>query len=261
MKDQSYRINEFDSNRKILDVTYFEGLKQDFHCDNTSRVSIVLSGKLKETIGNKEVAAGTGSLVIKPSGVRHKNVFGPRGARIVSILLEDDFILDLFPENNSPWKWYTSNEFDRHVWSFLYELKNEGGSYKMIDSFIDLISRFPEGDQIAFNNRPTWLDTVVEMINDNHKNSSIRVKALADVLDVHPVYLARVFRKFMSCSVKEYISKLRLQGALSSIANSKDSMASIAYEHGYADQSHMIRSFKTFYGMSPGKFRKFVGAY
>ena len=74
-----YQVNHIDRKNRLIDISYFPHAKYDFHCDNVSRISIVLSGELKETVGSKEIFAQTASLVIKPSSVAHKNVFWTSG--------------------------------------------------------------------------------------------------------------------------------------------------------------------------------------
>ena len=64
--------------------------------------------------------------------------------------------------------------------------------------------------------------------------------ALAQTVDVHPVHLAHQFRKHFGVSIGEYIRNLRIQFVCQRLRTDA-SLAEIAREAGFADQSHMSR--------------------
>jgi AraC family transcriptional regulator len=72
---------------------------------------------------------------------------------------------------------------------------------------------------------------------------------------VHPVHLAREFRRFEHCTIGEYVRRLRIEQACRRLTHSTDPIAAIAAEAGFADQSHFARTFKRVVGMSPVQFR------
>lgn len=255
---KTYSLNRYDPKRRVIDMSYFPDVQQDFHCDKFPKISIVLSGELKEVVGKKEIFASTGGMVIKPNSVRHKNQFGPKGARVVSVLVEEDFINSLSSKGNSPWRWYLGLPNAKAVWHFLYSLKYESQDLPISESIIELVSNIWEPNLPSIKFKPPWLNLITEKINDEYTNSGLLVRQLADEVDIHPVYLARVFRKFHHCSIKDYIQRLRLENAMHALASSQEAIVHIAYNEGFADQSHLTRNFKSAFGLSPGNFRKFV---
>jgi AraC family transcriptional regulator len=72
---------------------------------------------------------------------------------------------------------------------------------------------------------------------------------------VHPVHLARTFRRYYHCSPGEYVRRLRLESATRELCASDASLIEIALAAGYCDQSHFSKSFKRHTGMSPARFR------
>jgi AraC family transcriptional regulator len=81
---------------------------------------------------------------------------------------------------------------------------------------------------------------------------------LAAAVGVHPVHLARVFRKFHACSVGDYVRQLRIEYASRQLATTDQPLANIALAAGFADQSHFSRTFKQHTRMLPTEFRKLL---
>jgi AraC-like DNA-binding protein len=81
------------------------------------------------------------------------------------------------------------------------------------------------------------------------------LKSLAQELAVHPVYLARVFRAQFGCSATTYLLRRRLMNCAKALTEGRPAV-DIAFENGFADQSHFARSFRTFYGTPPAEFQR-----
>jgi AraC family transcriptional regulator len=86
-----------------------------------------------------------------------------------------------------------------------------------------------------------------------------RLSALAQQVGVHPVYLAREFRRHYQCSPGEYLRARRIGYVCTRLRSSNASIAEIAHEAGFFDHSHLCRVFAKHMGMSPTAFRK-IGA-
>jgi AraC family transcriptional regulator len=73
---------------------------------------------------------------------------------------------------------------------------------------------------------------------------------------VHPVTLARAFRRSFGCTVGEYLRRLRIERATEQLAGGDTPLAEIALAAGFADQSHFSNVFRRRTGMSPSAFRR-----
>lgn len=247
-----------DNNVILIDCLYKSDLEYPVHYDRFDRISIVLSGKVKEVISKKEHYASSTSFVIKPSGVLHSNKFGPTGSRMLSLLVHPDFIEQFELESFfSQLRWIHTSKITASVINSLMRLKeNQDWISEAID-LISLLSLHKVNDD-AFP--PLWLYRIRERINDE-ADSNLSVKDLAATENLHPVYMARVFRKFEGCGVKEYIHTVKMRQITEKLSDTKLPIVQIALDMGYADQSHMSRMFKNFVGVSPGSFRKMVSEY
>ncbi|PYT11530.1 MAG: hypothetical protein DMG59_26165 [Acidobacteria bacterium] len=79
---------------------------------------------------------------------------------------------------------------------------------------------------------------------------------IAGQVRVHPVHLARAFRKRYTYRIGDFIRKLRVEAACSELLPSDAPIAEIAARAGFTDQSHLSRVMKRHAGISPAAFRK-----
>ena len=78
---------------------------------------------------------------------------------------------------------------------------------------------------------------------------------------MHPVHLAREFRRFQRCTIGEYIRQLRIERACRQLHASDEPLATIASAVGFSDQSHFSRTFKRLIGMTPAGYRATFAAH
>ena len=76
------------------------------------------------------------------------------------------------------------------------------------------------------------------------------------MLDVHPVHLARVCRRQVGCSLRQYLLERRTLLAWRRCTAGQQSLTTIAAELGFADQAHMTRTFASKLGVSPARLRR-----
>lgn len=80
------------------------------------------------------------------------------------------------------------------------------------------------------------------------------IKALALKYRVTPRYLQKLFLQYTGITPKFYHKINRFQLSLKLITKKESSLTSIAYDCGYFDQSHFIREFKSFTGVTPSDY-------
>jgi AraC-like DNA-binding protein len=67
-------------------------------------------------------------------------------------------------------------------------------------------------------------------------------------------YMQQLFLQYTGLTPKLYSQINRFQNSLQLVRQNEDSLTSIAYECGYADQSHFIKEFKAFTGYTPSGY-------
>jgi AraC family transcriptional regulator len=102
---------------------------------------------------------------------------------------------------------------------------------------------------------PRWLSRAVEMIFTSDDPDLSVAKVAADA-GVHPVHLARVFRRFLGCSPGDYLRGYRLERAAAMLGRSTASLADVAQSAGFVDQAHLTRTFRSRLDTTPARWRQ-----
>jgi AraC family transcriptional regulator len=102
---------------------------------------------------------------------------------------------------------------------------------------------------------PVAVLKVVELMRQRLAES-LSLEELAEVVGLSPFHFARQFKTATGHPPHDYLIRLRVDRAQELIRqHSREwTMAAIANECGFADQSHMARHFKRVLGVSPGEF-------
>lgn len=191
------------------------------------------------------------------AGILHKDFVGEPGARFFMLEIKAEGIESLrrlsavpddFSESGTPLVWLAARLFaEMKNWQQCSELVAEGLTLEMLGHSARSRARI---DRSA----PKWLASVIDRLNDEFCKSP-STEALAAAADVHPVHLAAVFRRFHGQTIGEYLQNLRVRHASRLILENRLPLADVAAESGFADQSHLTRTFKRITGMTPGAFR------
>jgi AraC-like DNA-binding protein len=97
------------------------------------------------------------------------------------------------------------------------------------------------------------LNSGIGLIHEH--GGQISALQLADKLSVTTKSLERKFAEYIGKTPKQFIRLIRFEKILSDFSTLKDiSLTSYAYQNGYFDQSHFIKDFKMFSGLSPKEF-------
>jgi AraC family transcriptional regulator len=102
---------------------------------------------------------------------------------------------------------------------------------------------------------PGWLERVRERVHDECARP-MTVHAVAADAGVSAVRLSREFRRTFGESLGTYQRRLRIRQACERLRDSSLSLAEIALDAGFTDQSHFTRVFKRLIGTTPAIFRR-----
>ncbi|NOK59166.1 MAG: hypothetical protein GFH27_549283n373 [Chloroflexi bacterium AL-W] len=95
---------------------------------------------------------------------------------------------------------------------------------------------------------------VIAYINDCLRQD-ISLTELADLVDLSPNYFVNQFRQAMGISPYRYVIKQRVNRARTLLMESTKTIAEIATEVGFFDQSHLTRHMHRLHGITPGALR------
>ena len=90
---------------------------------------------------------------------------------------------------------------------------------------------------------------------DRHSQENINIEELAHHYNMSYSYFAKMFLKYYGQSCKQYIEFIRLSKVENFLLFTDYDLNYIAAETGFADCSHLIRTFKKHYQITPKQFR------
>jgi len=124
-----------------------------------------------------------------------------------------------------------------------------------LDRRVVLLEDFLLGRLAAKEKRVVNITMVGKIIREMQQNpdpNSIRI--IAGQYNISSRYLGKLFLQYTGVTPKLYDKIRRFQQSLRLITENQSSLTSIAYDCGYFDQSHFIRDFKHFAGITPSSY-------
>jgi len=106
----------------------------------------------------------------------------------------------------------------------------------------------------GLHRKARWLEQTLEVI-EAELGGSLGVTGVAASVGVHPVTLARAFRRTFGCTMGDYVRRRRIERSMRQLRESRASLAEIAATNGFADQSHFSNLFRRYMGITPSRYR------
>ena len=94
-----------------------------------------------------------------------------------------------------------------------------------------------------------------------HNNAPTSLDELAKLTQLSVTHFRRLFVKTFNESPAKYAIRLRLNQARDALENTNQTIAAIAFDAGFYDQSHFIKAFHRIYKMNPTNYRKRHGKF
>ena len=202
---------------------------------------LVTRGAYVTEARNVEGLCPPGTLIFNPGGTTHRDRFRSEGGRFLSITPKADSL-----DRGS------AVPVVLHRPALVRALIDGDADYEALGLELAGATIEPVDCERFI---PPWLRRVREMLDDR---VSVPIAAIARVAGVHPVSLARAFRRHLGCSPGEYQRRARLVRLRRMLLTRSDAgLAHAALECGFHDQSQMTRAFTRAFGVSPGRFRGF----
>ena len=141
---------------------------------------------------------------------------------------------------------------------FLVELQAgprivSAGSLQDISREVDAIFDAIIARQQQEEQEPGWVQRAVEYMDSNITDQNLNVAKVADAVNINPVYLSRMLKKYRSIRPLEYIHQKRIALAKELLGQGvtvKDTLPQV----GYTSPLTMNRAFRKFENTTPGTF-------
>ncbi|HMI99604.1 MAG TPA: helix-turn-helix transcriptional regulator [Gaiellaceae bacterium] len=219
-------------------------------------LALVLDGSLEKSFRRRTMRLDRACGVAMPAGAWHGARFGAEGARIAIVQPRDasgpaahclDRLVELRGHSLSWLAWRLAGEL--RASDTAAPLAAEGFALELLAA----TSRELRVERRSGRPQP-WLRSAEELLRVRI-GDHIGLTELAEAVGVHPAHLARASRAQYGLSVGEYGRRVRLMVAAKELAGGDTSVATIAAQAGFADQSHFTRVFKRYVGVTPARYR------
>lgn len=236
------------------------GTRLPWHHHEGPTLCFVLRGVFTETSGGERLTCTPDTLKVMPAGERHCDDFDRGDTR--GLLVETDAdraeairshaaVLD----ERIAFHGGLPAALARRVYQE-FRQPDEAAPLAIEGLLLELLATVSRrrGGRLPSGPAP-WLGEARDRL---HADLTVRpsLAELAGAVGVHPVTLARAFRRTYGCTVGEYLRRLRIERAAEQLVTGSRSLAEIALAAGFADQSHFSNMFRRRVGMSPSAYRR-----
>lgn len=256
----------YGSTRKKVETSAFAFTEvEDFtnshvptHTHESAHFLFVVKGKYEARVRDRKLSCAPSTMIYYPAGTTHGDHFQTTGGRFLTVSLTSETNKRLLEEIN-----FFDYSVDFHNGEISWLGKRICKELRSPDSLSSIVLDGMANELLVYaarsldrsNQPPAWLKRAYELINDR-RAEEISVAEIASTVGVHPLHLARTFRKFFNCSPGEYLRNCRIELASNLLLGSEKTLVEIALISGFGDQSQFTRSFKQHTGVTPGKFRE-----
>lgn len=244
----------------LAEATHPPGLQVPPHSHEKAHFCLLLQGRYEENCGKDIIVRGPSTLAFMPSGAIHSNRIHSTGIRFFSIEMTRcwlnranghlAFIRGLTQFDNGPLPWLAMRLYRE------FQSEDDVSPLAMEGLVLELVAGLARQNSHSEKQNAKWLKKAKDFVHDRFQES-ISLTEIAEFAGVHPVSLARAFRRKYGCTVGEYVRQLRIEFACQKLTGSDASLVEIALSAGFPEQSHFSRTFKRLIGQTPSEYRSF----
>lgn len=218
------------------------------HTHARASLVFVVRGEFSETTDRGAHTCGPSTLLYRPAGEPHRNMFGSAGGECLCLELEGEQPL------TEPAAW-RSPALGREFLGLRDELAHHGpgaalAAHGALTVALAQLARASERGPVPRR----WLGLVRDKLIDEFR-ANHSLAELAELAGVHPVHLSREFQRWFGCSIAEFVRRIRIRHVQRMLRNTALPIAQVADDAGFADQAHLTRMFKRATGTTPSQFR------
>jgi AraC family transcriptional regulator len=246
----------------LSEAVYPARLRQPCHRHEFASFSFVLAGSYIENYDRRAQTRKPATVIFHPPHESHSVDFQSETVRILNVQIDFKRLAHIrrhsvILDSSSICRTETTAWLGNRIYREFY--RADELSWLSIEGLILEILAEASRDKInssdAERKAPPWLERAKDFLHAQF-SESIVLENLAQAAGVHPVHLTRVFRQNYGCTVGEYVRRLRVEFACRQISKTDASLSEIAHAAGFSDQSHLNKTFKNIYGLTPAEYRK-----
>lgn len=245
-------VGPFEVTRLVFPPSFRHGLFEP----ERGYMVVVLEGAVSKTFAGETATLSRDSVATLPQGATHSSTFAPRGAQVVAVRPAEGESSAAFGSLLSRRRHARVAASTALGWRMAVELtaRDAVSSLALEGLVLQLLATAGRVSHDPPRDSGGWLHAARDLLHERMPDHP-SLTELAAAVGRHPTHVARAFRREYGVTVAEYARTLRLEWAQAQLALEDSSLARIATEAGFADQSHFTRAFRRHTGLTPGRYR------
>ena len=228
----------------------------------------VLEGRTTLRLGQREIPAREGNLVVVNSNELHAGYCDGSHMRVLVIIFDmGDFYKELADKNVIFQSLVERDEtIDAIMSAIQKEYSEQRIGYRLIckGELLHLIVHLAreyaaevltERDSDSRKRRLERLNTVLDYIQSNY-TKQISNRELADIIHLSEDRFNHLFKESMGMPPLQYMNEVRMKKAMNLLKRKEGTVVEIADSVGFTDYNHFGRQFRRYYGCAPSEILK-----
>ena len=243
------------SGLRAFEATYAPHAVLEEHEHKRPIFTFVLRGEFDERAAGTTRLCRRGDVIFRAPQETHSNVVGERGTASLNVELSCE-AWDTLAERGRLEGRVLSGDLEWHALAVWREFHRDdhASALAMEEAIAALCSAaIAEADR-SISLAARRLEAAAEYIGDGLRPLPGLVE-VAHVVGVHPMHLAKLFRRRFGFSMGEYVRRRRVAWACGELMDRSQTIAAIALRAGFADHAHFTRTFRRLAHCTPREFR------
>lgn len=247
-------IKSYKTDMISVKCTLHEKSESKFHAHSNSYLSILLCGLYSEVTLDSQKIISPCNILYRPAHYKHKNQFIADKTKCFNI----EFSPEWFDKHDINSKKIRHQIKDIQNYPFVLHLLIDFLQHRQIEFFEELLMQLISSEEKAISSlRKPWLGKLVRIL-DNEIEKTHSLKTLSERVFIHPNYMSRAFKEHFGLTIGQYQMDKKIKNATKKLFIEPNSIAQIALDCGFFDESHFIKTFKACHRITPHQFRMLI---
>jgi AraC family transcriptional regulator len=239
---------------RLIETTHDAHSHLGWHEHEDLSLDVVLDGTFREDVDGEQLTRFAGSMVLKPSGIGHRNAYGPSGTRTLIVhipptspLLEEFGFLFTRVKH-----WDRRPALAALLEAALVDGKRSDGPLAVDEAVIATLRALapPHAQRFSTDQLRRMRARVLD------GRGAHNLTAVAREFGLSPSAFTHAFRARFGCTPRVMLRRHRLETACAMLRTSRTPLAVVAAEAGFADQAHLTRECRCVLGVTPREYRR-----
>lgn len=238
------------------------------HSHNCYEFTAIIKGSYENIVNGEKQILRAGSIILLCPNDCHRIKIIDKDSLHMNLLIEKEKfenvcnsispdIID-FINNNCPFKEDSNNQFISKMESYLSTIKiTDEATTKTLSTLIifNIIDFFMNNNLFSsLINYPENFKNILLECN-LEKNISWKVSDVAEFSHYTKTHVNRMFKKYLSMSASDYLTKIKMNAAKVLVLTSNNSIAKISNILGYSSLSYFNKIFTKNFGLTPYQYK------